>query len=111
MVTRSKCKEWGDAAGLQSVPQWSLALFIAALAVVAAYNAVQVVEHGRCEWVGAQKMTRIAGRSARGTMATWVKLRSERPELFELVDVAQQPAAVMDAILSSWVVEQQGRTQ
>ena len=56
-------------------------------------------------------MTRIAGRSARGTMATWVKLRSERPELFELVDVAQQPAAVMDAILSSWVVEQQGRTQ
>ena len=62
-------------------------------------------------WVGAQQVTRIAGRSARGAMAAWVKLRSERPELFELVDVAQQPAAVMDAILSSWVVEQQGRTQ
>ena len=50
MVTRSKCKEWGDVAGLQSVPQWSLALFIAALAVVAAYKAVQLVEYGLCEW-------------------------------------------------------------
>ena len=54
-------------------------------------------------------ITHIEGRSARGTMAAWVKLRNERPDLFELVDVMQQPAAVMDGVLFSWVVEEQGK--
>ena len=65
-------------------------------------------------WVKTEKFvvagvakTHVAGRSALGSMASWVKLRSERPDLFEHVDVMQQPAAVMDSILFAWVVEAQ----
>ena len=57
--------------------------------------------------VAGEVVHRQKGHSARGTMASWVKLRSERPELFQRVDVMQQPAAVMDAVLFKWVLESQ----
>ena len=47
------------------------------------------------------------GHHAHGAMQAWVKLRSERPELFRRVEVMQQPAAVMDAVLFSWVLQSQ----
>ena len=59
--------------------------------------------------VGGEVVSRQKGHSARGAMASWVKLRSERPELFQRVDVMQQPAAVMDAVLFKWVLESQAK--
>ena len=53
--------------------------------------------------------TRKAGASARGLMATFVKLRAARPELFEGLTIMQQPAGFVDAVLYKWIVEDLAR--
>ena len=59
--------------------------------------------------VGGEVVSRQKGHSARGAMASWVKLRKEQPQLFERVEVMSQPAAVMDAVLFKWVLQSQAR--
>ena len=52
--------------------------------------------------VGGKLVTRKAGTSAKGLMNSYVKIRSSHPQLFEHIDLYQQPAAVIDGVLLQW---------
>ena len=58
--------------------------------------------------VGNVAVHRRKGRSAGNIMKPWRDLREKSPDLFEGVSLMQQPAAVVDSIIMSWVLEQQG---
>ena len=53
--------------------------------------------------VNGQPVTRVANELAPpGTMAGWISLRKQQPELFANMRVWQQPAAMMDSIIWRW---------
>ena len=54
------------------------------------------------EVAGEPPTIRKAGQSAGNLMRTWRQLREQEPHLFEGVKIWQQPAAVMDSVLTAW---------
>ena len=54
-------------------------------------------------------MQREAGAPAGNLILQWRKLRSARPELFRDVVIMQQPAAVTDAVITCWSIEDLSR--
>ena len=58
--------------------------------------------------VGREQVHRPAGAFANNLMKPWRDLRAACPELFEDITVMQQPAAVVDAVIMSWILEDLG---
>ena len=54
--------------------------------------------------VGGQEKVHFAGKSVGNVMQAWRALRKERPELFEGISVMQQPAAVVDSVITTWSI-------
>ena len=55
--------------------------------------------------INGQLIVHQAGTSARGALASYVKLRKERPELLEGLVIMQQPSATFDEVIMSWDVK------
>ena len=58
--------------------------------------------------VGAVEVVRPEGGPVGNLMQGWRQLRETHPEMFENIQVMQQPSAVIDSMLMSWVLEDQG---
>ena len=58
-------------------------------------------------WIGGEHVQRLKGNSVGTCMLEWRRLRGdpETRHLLERVDIMQQPAAVMDAVIFTWVSE------
>ena len=54
--------------------------------------------------VGKQMKFHKAGNSVGNTMQAWRDLRAKRPDLFEGISVMQQPAAVVDSVITCWTI-------
>ena len=59
--------------------------------------------------VAGKIVKRVKGASAGNTMQVWRDLRASHPHLFANLQIMQQPAAVMDSVLMSWVLDDMGR--
>ena len=58
--------------------------------------------------VGAVEVVRPEGGPVGNLMQGWRQLRETHPEMFDNIQVMQQPFAVIDSVLMSWVLEEQG---
>ena len=56
--------------------------------------------------VGQKTIVRRAGASAGNAMKAWRDLRLKRPELFADVSIMQQPAAVVDSVITAWSLQE-----
>ena len=54
--------------------------------------------------VGGKEKIHFAGKSVGNVMVAWRKLRTERPYLFEGISLMQQPAAVVDSVITTWTI-------
>jgi hypothetical protein len=54
--------------------------------------------------VGGKEKVHFAGKSVGNVMQAWRALRQERPELLEGISVTQQPAAVVDSVITTWSI-------
>ena len=63
-------------------------------------------------WVNGKPVVHLQGKTAKGAMAEWRKLRDnpKTAHLFEKVDVMQQPAAVTDSVIFGWITEDLAKT-
>ena len=57
--------------------------------------------------VGSKTFVHGQGRSVGRILESWRQLRKDRPELFERIEVMSQPAANVDSLILSWVIESQ----
>ena len=57
--------------------------------------------------VGSKTFVHGQGRSVGRVLESWRQLRKDRPELFERIEVMSQPAANVDSLILSWVIESQ----
>ena len=55
-------------------------------------------------WVGNKLTKRVAGKKVGSIMQGWRDLRAKRPELFEGISVMQQPAVVVDSVITTWSI-------
>jgi hypothetical protein len=58
-------------------------------------------------YVGQRLVTHVAGASVGNTMQALRKLRAKHPEMLAKLDIMSQPAATMDGVLMTWVIEEQ----
>ena len=54
---------------------------------------------------GSQRIQRKAGTSSGKIMHSWVELRKIKPQLFEGLEIYQQPSAWVDEVIHSWSLE------
>jgi hypothetical protein len=57
-------------------------------------------------FVGKKRIVRRAGTSAGNCMRAWRDLRLKCPELFADVSIMQQPAAVVDSVITTWSLQE-----
>ena len=57
--------------------------------------------------VGSKTFVHGQGRSVGRILERWRQLRKDRPELFERIEAMSQPAANVDSLILSWVIESQ----
>ena len=57
--------------------------------------------------VGGVVTTRKAGESCGRVLEAWRRVRHFRPELLDGIEIYQQPAAVVDGVLTKWITERE----